>query len=182
MYWRHEHRMIRWKARGVITVFFALLSAIFLTVFSVTTESARIRAARAHTANLTDLAAYSLFGEYEKKLLDDYEIFGLDGACGTGDFSIDRVRDKLQGYAAVNADPKGNEFTQLCFDPWNVQVTDVKIKDYALLSDKGGESFYQQAVAFMHKTAITGMTGKLISWYKDAEDVKEKQDRYEKAK
>ena len=174
--------MKRWKARGVITVFFALLSTVFLTVFSVTTESARIRAARAHTANLTDLAAYSLFGEFEKKLLDDYEVFGLDGAYGSGDFSMSRVQDKLRSYAAVNADPKGNEFTQLCFDPWNVQVTDVKISDYALLSDNGGEPFYQQAVAFMHKTAITGMTGKLISSYRDAEDVKEKQDRYEKAK
>lgn len=174
--------MKRWKARGVITVFFALLSAIFMTVFSVTTESARIRAARAHTANLTDLAAYSLFGEFEKKLLNDYEIFGLDGAYGTEDFSMTRVQDKLRGYAAVNADPKGNEFTQMCFDPWSVQVTDVKIRDYALLSDNGGEPFYQQAVAFMHKTAITGMTGKLISWYRDAEEVKEKQDQYEKAR
>ena len=172
----------KYRLRGVITVFFALLSGIFLTVFSVTTESARIRAARAHTANLTDLAAYSLFGEYEKKLLDDYEVFGLDGACGTGDFSMTRVRDKLRGYAAVNADPKGNEFTELCFDPWNVQVTDTSIKEYALLSDNGAEPFYQQAVAFMHKTAITGMTGKLISWYRDAEDAKEKQDRYEKEK
>ena len=77
------------NARGSITVFLSLSSVLFLSLIFSVIESARIQGARAQTANITDMGNYSLFGEYEKKLLEDYEIFSVDGSYGTGDFSID---------------------------------------------------------------------------------------------
>ena len=83
---------------AVMTVFFALLAPVFLGMLFALAESARMSGARAHTAGLTELGCFSLFGEYEKKLLEDYEIFAVDGAYGSEEFSIDKVNDRLKKY------------------------------------------------------------------------------------
>lgn len=170
------------KERGSITVFLSLCSVLFLSLIFSVIESARIQGARAQTANITDMGNYSLFGEYEKKLLEDYEIFSVDGSYGTGDFSIDRVNDRLQRYLSCNADPRQESVSGLCFDPWRLQLEHSEIKEYALLSDQGGENFYQQAVAYMKETLITGSVGKLAGWYRDARQTEEKQKEYQQRK
>lgn len=170
------------KERGSITVFLSLCSVLFLSLIFSVIESARIQGARAQTANITDMGNYSLFGEYEKKLLEDYEIFSVDGSYGTGDFSIDRVNDRLQRYLSCNADPRQERVSGLCFDPWRLQLEHSEIKEYALLSDQGGENFYQQAVAYMKETLITGSVGKLAGWYRDARQTEEKQKEYQQRK
>ena len=54
------------ECRGSITVFLSLISVIFLSLICTVIESARVQGARAQTANITDMANYSVFGEYEK--------------------------------------------------------------------------------------------------------------------
>ena len=169
-------------ARGALTVFFTLLSAIFISVFFVLLESVRFQGARAQTQHNTEMGMYSVFGEYEKKLLTDYEVFAVDGAYGSGDFSIRRVEDHYKNYMEKNASPNADGLASLCFDPWQVSLTDVSVKEYALLSDNGGEQFYQQVVGYMRKTAIMGITGKLVNYLKNAKDTEEKQAAYEKEK
>ena len=87
------------KERGAITVFFSLVSVLFLSLICTAAESARIQGARAQAANIADMGNYSVFGEFEKRLLEEYEIFALDASYGTGDFSMDRVNDRLRGAA-----------------------------------------------------------------------------------
>lgn len=170
------------KAKGSITVFLSLSSVLFLSLIFSVIESARIQGARAQAANVTDMGNYSLFGEYEKKLLEDYEIFSVDGSYGTGDFSIDRVNGHLQKFLSYNVDPKQERLAGLCFDPWRLQLENSEIKEYALLSDQGGENFYQQAVAYMKETLITGSVGKLAGRYRDAKRAEEKQKEYKQRK
>ena len=166
---------------GVITVFFALLSLVFLTVFSVILESARVRAARAQIANAADVSAFSVFGEFEKKLLQDFEVFAVDGAYGSGSFSLEKVNDRYKKYLRANTSVPEEGLAGLCSDPWRISLKDSEITAFALLSDQGGEYFYQQAVSYMKETAITGALEKLMSYYRDSESVKEKQEQYEQS-
>lgn len=170
------------ECRGSITVFLSLISVIFLSLICTVIESARVQGARAQTANITDMANYSVFGEYEKKLLEDYELFAVDGSCGTGDFSIDRINDRLKMYLSCNAQPKQEILTGFCFDPWQLQLEESEITEYALLTDQNGEAFYQQAVSFMKATAVPQTTGKLIQYYQDARTAEKGQKKYEKEK
>lgn len=172
--------MGRYRSRGSITVFLSLVSVLFLSLICTTVESARIQGARAQTANITDMGNYSLFGEYEKKLLEDYELFAVDGSYGTGDFSIGRVNERLQTYLSVNARPKREWLSGLCFDPWNLRIDGSEITEYALLSDGNGETLYQQAVAYMRATAITGGVGKLFAYYRDGQTAWRQQEEYRK--
>lgn len=170
------------KAKGAITVFLSLISVLFLSLICTTLESARIQGARAQTANITDMGNYSVFGEYEKKLLEDYEIFSVDASYGTGDFSIGRVNDRLRFFMKKNASPKESGLAGLCFDLWNLQMGNSEITEYALLTDRDGEAFYQQAVAYMKSTVITGGIGKLYQYYRDARTAQDKQEEYQQKK
>ena len=169
---------IRRKPKGVITVFFALLSALFIAFFSVLTESARIRAARAHMADLAEMANFSVFGEFEKQLLEEFEVFGLNAAYGTGDFSVSRISARLRHYLNANAQVDSHGLSALCFDPWQIRIISADITDYALLSDMGGEYFYQQVVSYMHETALTQAAGQLMEYYEQAQTAQQKQEAF----
>ena len=39
----------------------------------------------------TDRAVFSLFGEYNRNLLEDYHVFSIEGTYETGNFSEDRL-------------------------------------------------------------------------------------------
>ena len=174
--------MGRYRAKGVITVFFSLTSVLVLSLVCSALESARVQGARAQTANITDMGNYSVFGEYEKKLLEKYELFAVDGSYGTGDFSIERVNDRLKNYMSMNAQPKRELLEELCFDPWQLQMMGSQIEEYALLTDQGGEAFYQQAVAYMKKTIVSVSIGKLFEYHHDAVTAKSSRERYQREK
>ena len=172
--------MDRKQPRGFITVFFTFLSILYLALMFLLVESVRIQGARAHAEQIAWMGNYSLFSEYESKLLEDFDVFGLDGSYGTGDFHIDRVEEHLTEFMEKNTYPKENLLTGLCFDPWRLELTENSVTDYSLLSDGKGEAFYQQAVAYMRTTAITGIGWKLLRWYRLAKDQEEKQQVFEK--
>ena len=167
---------------GVITVFFTLLSILFLGLIFVLIESARYQGARAQAANNTDMAHYSAFSEYEQLLLKEFEIFGVDASYGSGDFSIDRFRDRLLSYMNENASPTSAGLALLGFDPWKVRTGSCRISEYALLTDDNAEPFYQQVVTYMKKTAITQAAGTLLSVWDDAQEAKKDQEQFEKEK
>ena len=89
---RHKSNVLA----GELTVFFALLLPVFLGLFFALVESVRVQGARAQAASNMDMANYSLFSEYEKQLLTDYEIFGIDGGYGSGSFSTGQVNRHLE--------------------------------------------------------------------------------------
>lgn len=174
----HEPRRECRSAPGVITVFFTLLSVLYLGVIFALIESVRYQGVRAQVACVTDMGNTSAFGEYEKKLLEDYEIFAIDGAYGTGDFSISRVEDRLSSYMRRNIQHTGLTGA-LLFDPWQSRLGEVNVDRYALLTDENGEAFYQEAVAYMRETALMQVSSELISFYRDAEDAGKKQKSFE---
>lgn len=71
-------------------------------------------------------AVESLFAEYQKELLEEYDLFGLDGTYETGNYSEERVLNRITVYGAVAgesqveavrflSDGEGREFAdQVC--------------------------------------------------------------------
>lgn len=121
----------------------------------------------------------SVFGEYEKKMLEDYEIFGVDASCGSGDFNMERLNGKLQHYMRYNLSAPEYSIPSITFDPWNLQLMGSKVSGYALLTDDDCENFYQQAVAYMHETAVTQLAGKLADYYQRSKKMEEDQQVFE---
>lgn len=174
--------MRREKEKGTITVFLSLTCILFLALICSVVESARIQGARAQTANITGMGNFSVLGEFEKELLDQYEIFSLDGSYGSGSFQISEVNERMEEFLSYNVNPKEGIFSVWCFDPWNLELEDSEIQEYALLTDDNGEAFYQQAVAFMRTNLSTEVIRAITEKQNDVEKVEKWQEEYEKKK
>ena len=128
--------------RGSITVFLALVLGLVLSLLSSGLESARMAAARTQILNGMDIGLYSLFGQYNKSLLKDFDLFAVDGTCGGKEMDLASVYDNLESYMK----PVMKQNSQ------KLSVQQGGISGYLLMTDSEGEIFYQQAVRYMKET------------------------------
>ena len=119
--------------RGSITVFLALTLGLILSLLSSGLESARMAAARTQILNGMDIGLYSLFGQYNKSLLKDFDLFAVDGACGGKEMNLASVYDNLESYMK----PVMKQNSQ------KLSVQQGGISGYLLMTDSEGEVFYQ---------------------------------------
>ncbi len=173
--------MNRHGYKGSITVFLSLTCILFLSLICAVVESARVQGARAQAANITGMGSFSLLGEFEKELLEKYDIFSLDGTYGNGSFQIEKVNERLQDYISYNANPRKDLFSAGCFDPWRLELDESSISGYALLTDEQGEPFYQQAVTYMKENTLTMTAEKLLEYAKDTEDIEKWEKEYKES-
>ena len=85
----HHEKRTTWH--GSVTVFFSLTGVLILCLLLAVVEAVRIQGAKAQTASLEGVANFSVLAEYEKNLLEEFEIFALDGAGGSGSFQIQKI-------------------------------------------------------------------------------------------
>ena len=84
--------------KGSITVFLALVLSILLSLVSTSIQSVQAAAARTQILNGMDIGLYSLFGQYDRSLLRDYDLFFLDGTQGGSELDLAAVYDNLESY------------------------------------------------------------------------------------
>ncbi len=166
-----------WNAS--ITVFLSLVCILFLSLICAATESARMQGAKAQSAAITGMGTFSLLSEFEPKLLEKYEIFAFDGGR-SGKFRIQEVDDKLEKYLSKNVNPKEGLLGSVNYDPWNLALSESGITSYTLLTDDGGEAFYQQAVSVMIHNFLPDVLD-AVSKLDDSEEVSSRESEYEQA-
>ncbi|HCI73430.1 MAG TPA: hypothetical protein DHV42_02685 [Lachnospiraceae bacterium] len=170
------------RQHAVITVFFCLLSVIFLAFGFAVVEAVRMSGARAQCANMTSLGLWSVFSEYDNILLEDYGLFAVDAAYGGEKVSGEQLAAKLSSYVKENEKVTSEvsaKLPGLLLDPWKVSANQVQVGQYALLTDRGGEYYYQQAVEYMAKTAWADALGQLQDAYRDAEGIRQAESEFE---
>lgn len=168
--------------KGSITVFLSLACILFLSLICAVVESARVQGAKAQTANIAGMGTFSLLGEYENDLLEKFEIFSLDGRYGNGSFRVSKVNERLQKFISCNANPREGISELVGFDPWNLELLESRISEYALLTDEKGEPFYQQAVAYMKENAAVMAVEKLLEYTEDIDLIRNGQKEYENSR
>lgn len=109
--------------KGEITAFLALIFILMLSVVGALIESASIQITKSRKRADTLLALESVFAEYDRKMLDEYDLFVH---LGSGEYEISR---RLSYYGADN-------------------MTHA-LERKELLTDHCGESFFRQAVRYM---------------------------------
>ena len=68
------------KKSGEITVFLALVLSILISLLFTVIQAARTNAMRFQTECVTDMALQSVLAEYNRELLEQYELFFIDAA------------------------------------------------------------------------------------------------------
>ena len=82
--------------KGSITVFLTLVLSLVLALVCTTIQSARMAAARTQILCGVDIGLYSLFGQYDRNILDEYDLFVLDGSCGGGELKMAEIYDNME--------------------------------------------------------------------------------------
>ncbi|MBQ1311764.1 MAG: hypothetical protein IIY55_07935 [Blautia sp.] len=123
---------------GSMTVFLALLLGGMTTLVCAGMLSVRMAGARTQIQNGVDIGLFSVFGEYDRELLERFDVLFLD-AGGEGGLELSSVYNEFRRYM----DPVLTQNYQTLV-PGRGGFT-----GYRLAVDYQGEPFFQQAAAYM---------------------------------
>lgn len=134
--------------KGEITAFLSLVFVLLLSFILAMAESASIQTVKNRKRLDVDRAVFSLFGEYQKDLLEEYQVFALDGTYESGVYEEGLLLDRMSYYGSMG-------ITQ--------EITDIQ-----LLTDNNGQAFREQVIQYMEsRTGITlaqNLTGLASKW------------------
>lgn len=121
---------------GSITVFLALLLSVLVALVAAALESVRVASGRTHILNGVDVGLYSLFAQYDRELLERYEIFGLHPAAPSDEVPVGKAYEIFEKYMDPLLRVRGID----------MEIELGGVSGYTLLTDQGGQIFRQQAV------------------------------------
>lgn len=160
------------EQRGSVTVFLALILSLVVALVASCLVSVRMAAARVQIANAADIGLYSLFAQYDSCLLEEFNLFYLDGGFGQGELHMGAVYDVITDYMEPVLDQNYQD----------LRLESGGITGYRLATDHCGESFRGQVIAYMQETlGIQGVRLLLEQVERGSEDVQEQQSTKENA-
>ena len=172
--------MNEYRYQGTITVFLSLVSVLFLSLVCTLVESARLQGARAWAAAVTDMGLFSVFGEYEKKILEEYDVLFLDGAYGTGDFEPERMALRMREFMRYNEEPATGMEMAAGINLFPMEMESCGITGYMLATDEEGSAFYQQVVGNIQENLGLELLLKYQQSMQEAQKQQKAAEAYEK--
>lgn len=134
--------------RGEITAFLSLMFVLMISFTAGILEASVIQSSKSMSRLETDRAVFSVFGEYQRKLMEEYHVFALEGSYGTGDYSEDNIVRRMHYYETGNIEH---------------EITDIQY-----LTDNSGQAFREQVLAYMEQkygiSLIRNFTGLTAEW------------------
>lgn len=132
--------------RGEVTAFLSLIIVLIISFIAAMLESTVIQTSKNEKRLDVDGALFSIFGEYDKALLEKYELMAIDASYGTKTFREDNLIDRMRYYGSSEVEHE--------------------IQGIQYLTDNRGSTFREQALDYMEQTYgidiirnLAGMTG-----------------------
>ena len=86
---------------GEITVFLALIFILLISFIGSLMEGASIQMAKNYRRADMNRAMESVFAEYQRELLEEFDVFAMDGSYERGLWSEEAVMNRLDYYGAA---------------------------------------------------------------------------------
>ena len=141
--------------KGEVTAYLSLVFILLMTFVGGIMESASIQMAKNYRRADMNRAMESVFAEYQKELLEEYEIFALDTGYETSQYGEDMVIRRLEYYRAQNMEHQ--------------------VRRIQYLTDHGGRAFYEQVAAYMEQQygidLVKEQVGMTDIWKKQDEQI-----------
>ena len=116
---------------GEITAFLSLIFVLLISFIFALIESASIQTTKNQRRLDVDQAIFSIFGEYQKELWEEYEVFAIEASYQSGKYDGNRILDRLAYYGSEGIEQE--------------------ISDIQMLTDNQGQAFREQVLAFMEQ-------------------------------
>ncbi|MCI1727021.1 MAG: DUF5702 domain-containing protein [Lachnospiraceae bacterium] len=138
--------------KGSITIYLSLMLTVMISLICTSILSVKVSACRMQLANAADQAMFSLFAQYDRDLLDRYDVFFVDGSCGSSQLSLGKCYDRLTDSMSYLLSPdKGNLSGGK--NLFSLKEAGGSITGYTLATDCAGAAFAAQAIDYMTQTA-----------------------------
>lgn len=145
------------KTQGSITVYLCLTLTILLSLFSAMLESSRTAAGRVLIISAMDQGLFSLFAQYDRQLLDNYDLFYINAGYGNASLQMNRIYDTVRRDTLYSLDPYGHG-NSISGNFLGTDLTSCSITGYTLASDQAGNSFEHQVSEYMkQKLGVSGI-------------------------
>ena len=167
-----------YRNKGTITVFLSLISMLFLSLFCTMAESARVQAARFQAATAFDMGVFSMFGEYDRVLLEDYDLWFLDCEDRSGRKIKDVLETGITNYIIPNICPGNDIKTAGRFEIFPMEITSCNVEQYALATDQSGQVFYRQVIQNQKELFVGEAALALRKNIKDVQSGQKKGEQY----
>lgn len=92
--------------KGEISILLSLLILLLLVFVLHVMESASIQVAKNMRRANMERSIESVFAEYQKQLLQEYDLFAIDGTYETGEYTEEKLEERLNVYGAVAGEQK----------------------------------------------------------------------------
>lgn len=131
------------RFKGEITIFLSLLMSFVLLGVGALTELARASLIKGQIVMDTNNALCSALAEYNRPMLDRYNVFVLDGAYGKANINLKKLTDRMEAYYMGAT---GNSGSLLRYS-----LSKLELSSYDFATDKCGQAIYHQIIDYMKK-------------------------------
>lgn len=148
---------MKYRNKGTITVFLSLILTLILSVIMGMTESAAYAAARMKCELAADMSLESVFAEYNRELLERYDLYFIDTSYGGAAPSLEELKEHMEDYISYNIDPSKRTFSLIRpADFTGLKLESLDLAEVSYASDAAGRVFKRQAIqAFEDRHGIS---------------------------
>ncbi|MCM1044772.1 MAG: DUF5702 domain-containing protein [Candidatus Gastranaerophilales bacterium] len=174
----------RRKDPAYLTVYLALTLSVLISLCLALIEGARSNGIRLETECVADIGLNSIFAEYHRELLEQYNLFAIDSSYGSGYAASENVTQHLRQYLERNLSMEDVFLSDFIYrDFFAMSVSDVNLTRALILTDDGGAVFRRRAAAAVWSDVGLSLLGELQQWMQvvDANDLTSRDVEAEKA-
>lgn len=149
--------------KAEISIYLALVLTVMLSLILTLIEGARISAIRMKIECVTDMGLNSTFAEFNRELLNQYDLFFVDTSYGKGSPSLMYTQTHMKDYMNYNFQVNKGFIGNKAKDLLAIEVMDVRVRDVSYATDKKGSVLKRQAVSYMKDKTGLQYIDKIIS-------------------
>lgn len=135
--------------KGVITVYLSLSLMIIVSLILALISSARDKSLRMRAEIAMDMGMQSIFAEYNRKLLEEYDLYFIDSSYGGKEGDAYYTNEHLKHYLDKNLNTTKGQFVLFGRDLFGLYLDDSQIDIFSLASDSGADVYKRQAIHAM---------------------------------
>lgn len=153
-----------------MTVYLALTLAVLLSLCMALIEGTRYNAVRLEGACAVETGLNSIFAEYHRELLEQYNLFAIDTSYGSAQPAIGSTQSHLANYMRKNLmDGNVDLMGWFCRDFLDMELEECSIISAAYLSDDNGAVFHRRAAEAVRDDLGLELYAEVKSWVQTVE-------------
>lgn len=155
--------------KGQLTIFVSMVLMLVVSIVLTVTEGARMNGIRMRTELSMDMGLNSIFAEYNRELLKQYDLFFIDTSYGAKSGSIHNTEAHLAGYMEYNLNPYKDILVANSKDWYRTSLNHVEILQASFATDDRGDVFKRQAVDYMKDKVGLSFLEELTGYVEESE-------------